>query len=83
MPGSPAMADLLGWAYFKEGATDAAIGQLKESAERAPHNPKFQYHLGVAHQASGRLELVGDSFRRALTGDPAFPEHARCQDCAR
>jgi len=76
MPNSPATADLLGWAFYKEGAAEAAITQLKESVREASRNPTFQYHLGMAYLASGRSELAGESLRRALASGPSFPEAA-------
>jgi len=76
MPGSPATADLLGWAFYKEGAAEAAIAQFKESVHEAPENPTFQYHLGMAYLASGRSDLAGESLRRALVSGPRFAETA-------
>jgi cellulose synthase operon protein C len=34
MPESPITADALGWAYYKLGSLDAALVQLKESAQK-------------------------------------------------
>jgi hypothetical protein len=49
MPQSPATSDTLGWAYYKLGSPEAAIGQLKESVEKAPHVAVYHYHLGLAY----------------------------------
>jgi tetratricopeptide (TPR) repeat protein len=76
LPGFPATSDLLGWAYYKLGASDVAIEQLKESVQKDPRNPIYQYHLGMAYLASGRSELAGNSLRRALAEGPGFPEAA-------
>jgi tetratricopeptide (TPR) repeat protein len=76
MPGFPGTADVLGWADYKLGASEAAIAQLKESVDKEPNNPIYQYHLGMAYLASGRSELARDSLRRALASDPSFPEAA-------
>jgi tetratricopeptide (TPR) repeat protein len=73
MPASSAATDTLGWAYYKLGSTKAAIAQLTESVQKAPHNPGYQYHLGMAYLADGRLDLAGQSLQRALTSDPHFP----------
>lgn len=73
MPDSPETTDTLGWAYYKLGSTKAAVAQLKESAQKVPRNPVYQYHLGIAYLADGRSDLGAQALRRALAMDPAFP----------
>jgi tetratricopeptide (TPR) repeat protein len=76
MPESPVATDTLGWAYYKLGSTKAAVAELTESVQKAPRNSVYQYHLGMAYLADGRLDLAGQSLRRALTSDPHFPDAA-------
>jgi len=76
MPESPATTDTLGWAYYRLGSTDAAVAQLTESAKKAPRNPLYQYHLGMAYLADGRPELARRSLQLALNDDPHFPDAA-------
>jgi predicted Zn-dependent protease len=59
MPGSPIATDTLGWAYYKLGSAKAAVAQLTESVQKSPRNPVYQYHLGMAYLADGRLDLAG------------------------
>jgi len=76
MPQSPATSDTLGWAYYKLGSPEAAIGQLKESVEKAPQVAVYQYHLGLAYLAAKHVDLATHSFQRALATDPGFPDAA-------
>jgi tetratricopeptide (TPR) repeat protein len=73
LPGSPVTADALGWAYYRLGANDSAIGLLKECAQKVPNNPVFQYHLGMAYMAAGNRNSAERSLRQALKDDPHFP----------
>jgi Tfp pilus assembly protein PilF len=73
MPNSLHVADTLGWVYYKLGAHDSAIAQLKECVQKAPNNPLFQYHLGMAYLAAGRIGSAEEFLRRALKEDPNFP----------
>ncbi len=54
-PNDPDAADTLGWAYYKLGSRKAAVTQLTESVQKDPHNPQYQYHLGMAYLADGQL----------------------------
>jgi tetratricopeptide (TPR) repeat protein len=73
MPDSIHAADTLGWAYYKLGAHDLAVAQLKDCVQKAPNNPVFQYHLGMAYAAVGNLTSAEESLRRALNGNANFP----------
>ena len=72
MPDSLHAADTLGWAYYKLGAHDSAIAQLKECVQKAPNNPVFQYHLGMAFTAAGHRESAAQALQKALKNDPNF-----------
>jgi tetratricopeptide (TPR) repeat protein len=74
MPESPATTDTLGWAYYKLGSAKAALAQLTESVRKAPLNPMFQYHLGMAYLSDGRPDLARVSLQAALSSDPHFPD---------
>ena len=76
VPDAPAAADTLGWAYYKLGSAQAAVTQLAESVRKAPGNPEYQYHLGMAYLAAGHMDLAKQYLRRAITSDPHFPEAA-------
>ena len=44
--------------------------------QKAPQNPVYQYHLGMAYLADGRPDLAKQSLQRALANDPHFPDAA-------
>jgi tetratricopeptide (TPR) repeat protein len=73
MPGSAITADTLGWAYYKLGAYGSAVAQLKESVQKVPNNPVFQYHLGMAYAATGNRDFAERALQRALKYDSNFP----------
>ena len=73
LPDSPITSDALGWAYYKLGAVDSALVQLKESSQKVPNNPIYQYHLGKAYIAARQPGLAQQSLRAALQIDPHFP----------
>jgi len=72
MPDSLHAADTLGWAYYKLGAHDSAIAQLRECVQKAPNNALFQYHLGMAYTAAGHRDSAVQSLQKALKNDPNF-----------
>jgi len=73
IPSSPVTADALGWAYYKLGAQDSAVAQLKECVQESPNNPVYQYHLGMAYIATGNRESGERALQKALRNDPNFP----------
>jgi len=76
MPDSPQTADTLGWAYYKLGLAESAVGQLKESAQKDPKNSTYQYHLGMAYMAARHFNLAERSLQKVLREDPTFPDAA-------
>jgi len=72
LPNSPVTADVLGWAYYKLGSPESAVVQLKDSVQKVPSNPIFQYHLGMAYLASGHRDFAQRSLQTALKDNPNF-----------
>ncbi len=72
LPDSPIVSDTIGWVYYKLRLPDASVTQLSESVRKAPGNPVYQYHLGMAYMAAGRLNDAATSLQRALSS-PDFP----------
>jgi tetratricopeptide (TPR) repeat protein len=72
MPNSVVATDILGWAYYKLGSPDTALIHLEECAKKAPDNPLFQYHLGMAYLAAGRMPAAQRSLQLALRSDREF-----------
>jgi Flp pilus assembly protein TadD len=75
---SPIVADTMGWLYYKLRFPEAAVTQLTESVQRAPANPVYRYHLGMAYIAAGRPGDAASSLRQALS-NPNFPDAANAK----
>ena len=72
MPDSPAVADTMGWAFYKVGSPELAVAQLSVAVKKAADNSMYQYHLGMAYLAAGRSDSAARSLHRALTNNPNF-----------
>jgi tetratricopeptide (TPR) repeat protein len=72
LPDSPMTADALGWAYYKFGSPDLAVKELTEAARKAPNNPVYRYHLGMAYLATQRSDLGRQNLQAALQQDSNF-----------
>jgi Flp pilus assembly protein TadD len=77
MPGSPRVADTLGWAYYQKGIYGLAIDVLEGAAKKAPQNATLQYHLGLAYEATHDRAQARLHLERALQLDPSLPQAAR------
>lgn len=67
--GHPAIIDTLGWVYHKLEKPDRSIPLLKYSISKSPHNPIFNYHLGMAYARIGRDNLAVQHLKTALSSD--------------
>ncbi|MDH4186492.1 MAG: tetratricopeptide repeat protein, partial [Nitrospira sp.] len=65
-PADPAIADTLGWLYYKKNAFVLANNLLKEAVEKLPANPLVQFHLGMAQYKNGDKEGAKKSLQTAL-----------------
>ncbi|MCP9439584.1 MAG: tetratricopeptide repeat protein [Nitrospira sp.] len=72
-PNDPAIADTIGWLYYKKNAYVLAISLLKEAAEKLPTNPVVHYHLGMAQYKNGDKDGAKKSLHLALKLDRHFP----------
>lgn len=71
-PNDPAIADTMGWLYYKKNAHLFAISLLKEAVEKLPTNPVVQFHLGMAQYKNGDKEGAKKSLQTALKLDQNF-----------
>ena len=62
----PESDDTLGWVYYKKGLLQHAITSFERAATKAPRNPVYQYHLGLAHLKEGNEEQGRAALKRAL-----------------
>jgi Flp pilus assembly protein TadD len=65
-PDDASITDSLGWAQFKRGKLNEAIGTLQKAAEKDPDQPDIQEHLGDALYKSGRRMEARFAWNAAL-----------------
>lgn len=70
-PGSGAIIDSLGWAYFRIGDYPQAVMYLERAVELEPGSATLNDHLGDAYWRSGRRTEARFQWRRALSQSPA------------
>ncbi|UUO08390.1 tetratricopeptide repeat protein [Blastopirellula sp. J2-11] len=66
-PENAAYRDSLGWAYFRQGRFDQAVGQLQQAVAKIEEpDPVLLEHLGDALSAAGRPAEAIDAWREAV-----------------
>jgi tetratricopeptide (TPR) repeat protein len=70
LPESPEVMDTFGWVYYKKQLPDLAIPLFERSVEKAPDNPSYRYHLGLAYMLSGDTIGARSALQRALSSKP-------------
>ena len=50
----PEPEDTLGWVYLQKGLATQAIAAFERALSRAPQNPMYHYHQGLAYLKSGK-----------------------------
>jgi len=68
----PEAEDTLGWVYYRKGLWQHAITSFERAIAKAPGNPVYQYHLGLAHLKQGNDEQGRAALKRALAIKPDF-----------
>lgn len=76
---SPPFLDTLGWVYVKMGRAREGVRLLEQAAAKAPDQPIFQYHLGIAYRQAGEMNKAKAALKRAVASGKPFPgrEEAR------
>jgi len=72
LPDQPEVNDTLGWIYLKKGLAALAIPPLHEAVDKAPANPTYHYHLGLAQLKNGDTVHARTSLSQALKLNPSF-----------
>jgi hypothetical protein len=62
----------LGWIYYKKKVSELAVKAFGFSATRAPREPTYHYHLGLAQIQAGDPARGRASLERALALNKAF-----------
>ena len=66
LPDDLSVTNTLGFVYFKKDLLVLAIPELKACVERAPDNPTYNHHLGLAYAKAGDRPQAVRHLRRAL-----------------
>lgn len=70
-PGNLDIADTLGWVYLRKQLNDSAVNIYREILPKAPNNPLYHFHLGMALFQKGDTTGARRSLQTALSLNPA------------
>jgi tetratricopeptide (TPR) repeat protein len=75
---TPALRAALAEAYFRRGVTarPANLGDLRKAVELDAAEPRFRYHLGLAHHGRGEWDEAVATYRALLAGDRPYTRAA-------
>ncbi len=62
----PAFQDTYGWIAFRLGNYSEALEYLEPAAEGLPNDPRVQYHLARAYEATDSADRARETYRAAL-----------------
>ena len=62
----PEADDTLGWVYYRKGLAQHAITAFERAVSKAPDNPVYHYHLGLAQLKDGNDAEGRAALKRAL-----------------
>jgi tetratricopeptide (TPR) repeat protein len=62
----PEADDTLGWVYYRKGLEEHAITAFQRALSKAPDNPVYHYHLGLAQMKDGNDSQGRAALKRAL-----------------
>jgi tetratricopeptide (TPR) repeat protein len=79
LPRAPAIADTLGWVYFRRGEYDRALPLIQESVEQLPDNQEIQFHLGITQYMLGNEQEAKANLEKALSIQVDFPRKQEAQ----
>jgi len=68
----PVIQDTVGWVFYKTGNYDGAVAILKGVVEKAPENPVFNYHLGMAYYKNNDRKSAKIFLSKSLENDTKF-----------
>jgi len=74
MPDLPEVTDTVGWVYYKKDLPALAIPMFEQALAKAPTNPIYRYHLGLAHLKTGDRAKARAAFESVMKNSPGAPE---------
>jgi len=79
-PGNLDIADTLGWVYIRKQLSDSAVNVYREIVPKAPNNPLYHYHLGMALFQKGDKTGAKRSLQTALSLKPTPNDVAKIKE---
>jgi tetratricopeptide (TPR) repeat protein len=71
-PNDPAVDELMGWVHVQLNDPDRAVIALETAVRKAPTEPLYRYHLGVAYFRAARRLVARAELAKALELSPTF-----------
>ncbi|RZJ26171.1 MAG: tetratricopeptide repeat protein, partial [Brevundimonas sp.] len=78
-PANGNIQDSLGWAQYRQGQYDTAVGTLEEAVAKEPANAEINDHLGDAYWQVGRRREAAWQWTRVLTLEPEAERRAEVE----
>ena len=78
-PASPDFADTLGWIYIKKNLPQEAVNIFTDLVTKAPANPTYHYHYGMALLQKGDKSLARHELEMAIKNNPPLDERVEIQ----
>jgi hypothetical protein len=70
----------LGWIYIKKNVPQEAVSIFTELVAKAPSNPTFHYHYGMALRQKGDNRRLGVNLEIAIKNNPPQEEKQKTQE---
>lgn len=82
-PGSPDVADTLGWVYIRKNLHQEAIRLFSDLVKKYPGSPVYRMHYAMALKQKGDLPAAKRELEAALNSGPSKDEAAKIQELLR
>jgi tetratricopeptide (TPR) repeat protein len=79
-PGSPDIADTLGWIYIKKNMSEDAVRVFTDLVHKDPSNATFHYHFGMALLQKGDKASARKELETALKDNPSTADKGKIED---
>ena len=83
LPNRAEAHDTMGWVYYRKGLPSLAVAPFERSVARAPENPTYHYHLGLAYAEAGDRDRGRRALETALKLNPRLNDAQRALDALR
>ncbi|RJQ23919.1 tetratricopeptide repeat protein [Candidatus Parcubacteria bacterium] len=80
LPNNAAVADTLGWIFFKKGMAQRAVWLLEQAYTLAPNNPLALFHLGMIKKNLGKNAEAQQYLSKALAANLTMPMRQQAID---